>query len=275
MSRVMAPGREACGIMAVRQARAEVNGAPCLGSRLGKRLLALVLFVLALLAAGCATENVTRQLPAFAMAPPLLADTDYLLQPGDIMDIKLYYNKELNEQVKIRPDGKIALQLVEEVKAAGVTTAQLRELLTQRYAQKLRQPEVAVILKEWASQKVFVGGEVNAPGLVTYTGNLTALQAIFQAGGLKNTAELSTVVILRNRPGDVPLFMTRDLKRDLAGEEERNDLLLMPYDVVFLPKTTIAKMNLFVDQYIEKLFPISKNLGFSYVYNLNPSVSVK
>jgi len=132
---------------------------------------------------------------------------------------------------------------------------------------------VTVIVKEFSGQKIYVGGEVNSPGIIPLSGKLTSLQAILQAGGFKNTAELKSVVILRNQGTEDPLFMTINLKEDLSTAAHQNDILLKPYDIVFVPKTTIAKMNQFVDQYIEKLIPISKSIGV--FYNLNPQVEVK
>jgi len=200
-------------------------------------------------------------------------EEEYTLQPGDVIEIKFFYNPELNEHLTIRPDGKISLQLIEEVEAAGLTPSKLDRILTEKYEKILKIPEVAIIVKEFSGQKIYVGGEVNSPGIIPLSGKLTSLQAILQAGGFKNTAELKSVVILRNQGTEDPLFMTINLKEDLSTAAHQNDILLKPYDIVFVPKTTIAKMNQFVDQYIEKLIPISKSIGV--FYNLNPQVEVK
>ncbi len=201
-------------------------------------------------------------------------EEEYLLQLGDVIEIKFFYNSELNERVTVRPDGRISLQLIDEVKVAGLTASQLATTLKMKYSRTLRNPELSVIVREFAGLKVYVGGEVNVPGVIPLSGHLTALQAIFHAGGFKNTAELQSIIILRNQEMQKPLFITLNLKEDLADHVQQNDMLLKPYDIVFVPKTTIAKLNQFVDQYIEKLIPISKTFGFSYVYNLNPQVEV-
>jgi len=85
----------------------------------------------------------------------------YIIQAGDQLDIKFFYNPELNDSVTVRPDGKISLQLVDEVQAAGQTPAQLDDFLTEKYAKELRKPVITVIVKSFASQRVYVGGEVN------------------------------------------------------------------------------------------------------------------
>ncbi len=197
---------------------------------------------------------------------------DYVLQPGDLLEIKYFYSPELNEVVKVRPDGKISLQVVDEVEAAGLTPSQLDKILTEKYSNILRQPEITVIVREFAGHKVYVGGEVNAPGLIPIPGKTTCLQAIFQAGGFKNTAKLKSIVILRNQGTEKPLFITLDLSKDLKTPISRNDTLLHPYDIVYVPRTLITEINQFVDQYIEKLIPISKSVGFTYFYNLRPGI---
>jgi len=200
---------------------------------------------------------------------------EYILQLGDVIDIKFYYHPELNERVIIRPDGKISLQLIDEVMGAGLTPSELDSILTEKYSKTLRGPEVAVIVKEFAGHKVYVGGEVESPGLFPTTGNLTALQAILQAGGFKDTAQLSNVVILRNQGPQEVIIKIIDLKKDLMTHASYNDILLKPYDIVFVPKTTIAKINQFIAQYIDKLIPIARMVGFNWVYNLNPDIRIK
>jgi protein involved in polysaccharide export with SLBB domain len=88
----------------------------------------------------------------------------YIIQPGDQLDIKFFYNPELNENVTVRPDGLISLQLVDEVHASGLTPAQLDDLLTQKYSRELKKPMVTVIMRSFTMQRVYVGGEVNRQG---------------------------------------------------------------------------------------------------------------
>ena len=197
----------------------------------------------------------------------------YILQIGDRVDIKFFYNPELNELVTIRPDGRISLQLIDEVMAAGLAPSELDELLTELYSNRLDNAEVAVIVREFPGLNVYVGGEVNSPGLIPVAGKLTTLQAILHAGGFKDTAESKSVVILRNQGTQDPLFMTLNLKENLVKGVAQNDILLKPYDIIFVPKSTIAKMNQFVDQYIKELIPVT--LSFGLVYNLNPEYEVK
>ncbi len=92
-----------------------------------------------------------------------IAPTDYLIQPGDGLSIKFFYNPELNDDVVVRPDGKISLQLIDEVQASGKTPSQLDQELTQLYSAELKKPAITVIMRSFGGQQIFVGGEVGKP----------------------------------------------------------------------------------------------------------------
>jgi protein involved in polysaccharide export with SLBB domain len=186
----------------------------------------------------------------------------YVLQLGDVAEIKFFYNPELNERVTIRPDGRIALQLVGEVPAAGSTPAELAELLRERYSHFVPNAEVSVLVREFAGQRVYVGGEVQTPGVIPMSGRVTVLQAIFQAGGFKKTGKVSSVVLLRTQGEKGPLAVVLNLEEDLESLANRNDVFLRPYDVVFVPKTTIAKVNQFVEEYIRNMLPVDFAAAF-------------
>jgi protein involved in polysaccharide export with SLBB domain len=224
----------------------------------------LVVGIIAVIS-GCSHSNTTT-LPieaAPATNQPLV--TPYLIQPGDALDIKFFYNPELNETVTVRPDGFISLQLVNEVKAAGLQPSQLNETLTHLYARELKKPVITVIVKTFAGQRVYVGGEVGQQGLLTMPAGLTALQAVMQAGGFKNTAQPSETLVIRKGPDNRPVPVRVDLNTMLSGSTAGQDFRLQPDDVVYVPKSQIAQANLFVKQYIEELFLFrGVSLGFSW-----------
>ncbi len=187
------------------------------------------------------------------------------------MDIKLFFNPELNESVFVRPDGKISLQLVDDVQAAGLRPSDLDDVLTQKYSQELRKPVITVIVRSFTGQRVYVGGEVGNPGLVNLTAGMTALQAVINAGGFRETAKPDGVIVIRKGPENQPIPIRVDLEQVIYGEEIR-DFQLQPYDVVYVPKTWIAKANKFVNQYIERLLLFKgASLGFGFTYELNDS----
>ena len=216
------------------------------------------LFVLIFLMVGCSSSATPRVgLPQNSTAPA----KEYRIQPGDQLDIKLFYNPELNEQLTVRPDGRITLQLVNDVMAGGLTPAQLTTVLTKAYGAELRNPKVAVIVRTSIADRVYVDGEVNRAGLVPLIGPTTILQSISQAGGLKETAKTGEVILLRKMENNKMTPFRIALDDTFNGEGESNDIYLKPNDIIFVPKSTIADVNTWVDQYIRRNIPIPLGLS--------------
>ena len=203
------------------------------------------------------------------------ANQPYLIQPGDQLEIKFYYNKDLNEKTIVRPDGIIALQLIDEVLAEGKTPLDLKNELTQKYTKYIYNPEITVIMQDFSSMSAYVGGEVGNPGLVNITGRTTIIQAVMKAGDMTKTAEKRNVVLLRHTSSGEPLFSVIDLDEILTKPDTKMNVVLKANDVIFVPKTAIAVVDQFIDEYFTQLIPISKNIGYSWVYSLNPEVQVK
>jgi len=217
-----------------------------------RALLILTSFILPFLV-GCSSNQPNRKDDIPAIPTPLQTRQEYLIQHGDKLDIKFFYNPELNESVTVRPDGKISLQLVDEVQTAGLTPSRLDDFLTQKYANELKKPVLTVLVRSFTAQRVYVGGEINTPGLLTLAGNMTALQAVFIAGGFKETAKPEGAIIIRRGPDNQPFPVRIDLAKVYDAKNPGNDLQLQPYDIVYVPKTWIAEANKFMDQYIRKL----------------------
>jgi protein involved in polysaccharide export with SLBB domain len=201
-------------------------------------------------------------------ATPAMGKTGYRIAPGDHLVIKLYYHPELNAEVWVRPDGFISLELAGEVSVAGQTPAQVDSVLEMKYGRKLVNPEVAVIVKNSVTLKVFVGGEVQQPGLVAIDGGMTLLGAIFQAGGFKSSAQLSQIVLLRKaEASSQPLTSTLDVRGALQGKQAQANVALQPFDVIYVPKSGVARANQFMDEFVEGLLPVSTLTGFAWVYS--------
>lgn len=211
----------------------------------------------------CASNQAMQNAPPSLPGPP--APTAYVIQPGDRLDVKFFYNSELNESVTVRPDGKISLQLVDEVQASGLTPAELDDILTQKYSHELKKPAITVIMRSFVGQRVYVGGEVNKQGIIDLTTGMTALQAVIDAGGFKETALPEGAIIIRKGPDSRPVPMRVDLKKALYENTPESETRLKPFDIVYVPKSAIAKANKFVNQYIEKLLLFrGVSFGFSY-----------
>jgi polysaccharide export outer membrane protein len=220
-------------------------------------------WIISICALFAACSSVVRTPGALADRPEMAASAgDYRIQLGDALDIKFFYHPELNEGVIVRPDGRISLQLVHEVQASGLTPEQLRKDLQDKYSNQISQPEIAVIVRSFTAQKIYVDVEVARPGLIPLTGPMTVLQSIASAGGLKDTARINEIILIRRGPENRPASMLVNVGKAIDGSDLSQDLTLQAADIVYVPRSPIANVNLWVDQYIRKTIPIS--LGASY-----------
>jgi len=189
---------------------------------------------------------------------------EYKIQPGDQLDIKFFYNPELNEQLTVRTDGRITLQLVNDVVAAGLTPTELTAVLTKAYSTELSNPKVAVIVRTSIADKIYVDGEVNRAGLFTLAGPTTVMQSIAQAGGMKESAKPTEVIVLRRADDNRITYILVNLEKALQGTEPKEDIVLRPNDIIYVPKSTIANVNTWIDLYIRKNIPLPIGLGYSF-----------
>ena len=157
------------------------------------------IFVIALLAVS-ASLIAYAQTPAPAQRPRLTAfgaEDRYVLHPGDVLDIQYRYTPEFNQTVSVQPDGYISLQMGGDLKVAGRNLEQVRNLILSRARTRLESPELTVVLKEFQKPYVVVAGEVVQPGKFELRENLTAIQAVLLAGGFKDSAKSSQILVFR------------------------------------------------------------------------------
>jgi polysaccharide export outer membrane protein len=220
----------------------------------------IILSTITALLLSCAPNAVVNPTPVSQMDTQARSYSqepkEYVIEVGDTLDIKFMYNAELNElAVPVRPDGRISLQLAHNVPAAGLTPTLLRKALGEKYAAELKKPEIAVIVRSFGGHKVFVDGEVVFPGPVDFKGRMTLFQALSQARGLRETARLSNVIVIRKDFEGKPMAANLDLRKVIDGTDLSQDIALMPYDIVYVPKSHIANWLKFVDEYINRAVP--------------------
>lgn len=233
-----------------------------------KLLICLAIFLF--LPAGCGgkaekplSQEIAQDISSFEN---ILAQ--YYLQPGDKLDITFYQNPELNENVVVRPDGRISLQLIDELQVAGLTPTQVKELLRGKYTPYLKNPMPSVSITSFGGQRVYVGGEVNSPGVITLKGRTTVPQAIFEAGGFKTDADIKDVLVVSRAPDKSPLTRTVNAKKALKGRLSEEEMLLRPFDIVYVPKSLMLKANEFID-HVYTFVPPFIWFGFSYEVHID------
>jgi protein involved in polysaccharide export with SLBB domain len=191
-----------------------------------------------------------------------MADAAYLLAPGDTIEVVVHTAPELSRELVIAPDGRIRMPLAAPVLALARTPDEVAADLRAALASELIDPDLDVVATEFASQKIFVGGEVREPGLFELPGQIDPLQAIVMAGGLSRDAKANQVLIIRRLPGGEVRSHIADLRAGLRDAETTAWLPLRRFDVVYVPRTGISQQNQFVQQYIRDALPVQFSLFY-------------
>jgi len=214
--------------------------------------------------AGCATLAQGQEAPAPLPAMTYSDETPaYRFYAGDEIDIAVFSAPELTRTVTVGPDGRIALPLLGAVRAADLTAVELHDVLVAQYAAHLRMPELTVTPRTYGSRQVFVGGEVARPGIYEMPANIDAFQAVALAGGFLPSARRGDVLVLSRASGQSAVteidLSARAMRAGFPGAQP-----LQRYDVVFVPRSRISQVNLFMQQYVRDALPVQ----FSFYYDL-------
>jgi polysaccharide biosynthesis/export protein len=208
----------------------------------------------------CLAADPPANPPSTAAVPAAL----YRLNLGDVIEVRLFYNPEMNESVQIRPDGRISLPLVGEVEVAGKTIPEASGMISALYAKEVFTPKVTIQVRSYAAQKVYIGGEVPRTGIIPLPGTMTVFEAISEAGGVKNTGNKHLAILIRKNSGGLPegrrlkLYEHGVLTADASTP-------LAPFDVILVPESKISRVDRWVDQSIRQMIPVTMTSGFNYL----------
>jgi polysaccharide export outer membrane protein len=190
-------------------------------------------------------------------------EPEYRLYPGDQVDVTVLSAPELNRAVTVQPDGRISVPLLPPLMVADRPIPQVEAALSAAYASQLIRPQVSISLRQATPLRIFVGGEVDKPGIYDMPGDIDALQAVIMAGGFRTSGKTSEVVIIRRGPGGRPMARTANLSAAIRSPARADAVPLRRFDVVFVPRKSISELALFVQQYLRDPLPVQ----FSYVVN--------
>ena len=210
-------------------------------------------------ASGCSVSG-PGLVPSGELPPPI--EGPYRVRVADVVEVAFFRTPELTQTRQVGPDGFISLNPVGRVQAAGLELDELTEQVRVRYASQFDDPSVAISVVEYAGLSVFVGGEVNAAGMVAYHGGLTLVQALMEAGGLRETARGDQVLVIRMGSEAEPVGTLVDVSRIFGDTEFYRDVALAPSDIVVVPRSRVASVNLFMEQFIRNNLPVPFALGF-------------
>jgi polysaccharide biosynthesis/export protein len=191
------------------------------------------IILLGTLAATAAAQQKTDQAKTVVTAQSQGGD-DFVIGTEDILAINVWREPEMSRVVPVRPDGKISLPLMGEFMAAGSTAKQLEGSISKKLETIVTNPQVTVIVQEIRSQKYSIMGEVNRPGSFPLTPQMTLLDAVAVAGGLRDFANPKKMYILRRGQNNTATKIPVNYKEILNGAAGKN-IMLQARDTIVVP----------------------------------------
>lgn len=221
----------------------------------------IAVIICLVLLSGCATTNTTSKtaeetaLSVSDEVPKEVKVTEFILGPGDKIEIIVYRHDDLKTTVQIDTSGKITYPLVGDIQAGGLSVFQLRDKIRDGLSKYIIDPQVSVGVTAVQSQKVIVLGEVNNPGLFSLEVPRTTLEAISMAGGFTQDAKQKNVLLIRGGL-EKPDIMTINFDRVLSGYDMAQNVSLQNGDIIYVPATFIANVTRFFDHLSRIISPI-------------------
>lgn len=174
-------------------------------------------------------------------------DTRYRLEPGDSFDITFDLSPEFNQTgVAVQPDGFVNLHGVGDIKVQGQSVPELTETLKKAYSKILNDPAISVVLKDFQKPFFVADGQVGRPGKYELRGDTTLTEAIAMAGGFLETSKHSQVVLYRRVDDNWTSAQLINVKKMENEHNYREDPVLHPGDMLFVPKNTLSKVKPFI-----------------------------
>jgi len=170
----------------------------------------------------------------------------YQLHSADVLELTFPFTPEFNQTVTVQPDGYISLRGVDSIPVQGQTLPQVSASLRKAYASILHQPIVDVELKDFQKPYFIVGGEVGHPGKYDLRGDTTTTEAVAIAGGLKDSAKTSQLLLFHRAPDGWIQAKRLNMKKMLKHANLDEDAYLQPSDFLYVPKNSMSKFSRFI-----------------------------
>jgi len=170
----------------------------------------------------------------------------YTLHAGDVITLDYRYTPEFNQTVTIQPDGYVTLNIVGDIKVAGSTLDQVHDEIVKAASGRLNHPELNLTLKDFEHPYIVVAGEVAKPGKIELRQDTTALQAVMLAGGFKDSARDTKVILFRrinDQMAEVRQLNLHDVHR--TSDLER-DAELQPGDMLLVTRNKLEHLSRFM-----------------------------
>ncbi|MFT0890942.1 polysaccharide biosynthesis/export family protein [Pseudochelatococcus sp. G4_1912] len=187
----------------------------------------------------------------------------YRVGPGDKLKVKFLLTQELDEEVTVAPDGYVGLRAAGQVKVEGRTVRDIERVVQRAAAKTAASQPLVVSLEEATSSKIYVGGSVKQPGPYRIDNmQLGAVEAVLLAGGFSDEARLGQVAVIRRGPHGKPMLRTIDV-RAIIQTGGSTDVPLRSGDVLYVPRSSVGEVNLWVAQFIEGVVPFQRSFTYT------------
>ena len=157
----------------------------------------------------------------------------YAIGIGDVVEISVWKNPELSVTVPVRPDGRLSVPLLGDIQAAGMTPLALKDELALKFREFVTAPSVSVVIKEINSRKVYVSGEVAAPGAFDLQPRTKLMQVMSMAGGMTAYAKGRVVVLRDTKDGKGDKRYEIDVSKIISGRRPEDNIILQPGDTLY------------------------------------------
>jgi polysaccharide export outer membrane protein len=222
----------------------------------------------ATLALAGASDNLTataadgRHREAASEATQQFANRDarYRLQAQDSIEVQYRYTPEYNATVAVQPDGYISLPLVGDVKVGGLSLDDASAAIAKKAGERLREPEVNVLLRDYQKPYFTVAGEVEHPGRFDMRGHLSVVEAIAISGGLKESAKHTQIILLRKVDAERAQVRVLDMKKMMSQQGIAEDVAIQPGDMLVVPKNALSRLDPYIRLASTGLFGLSTAL---------------
>ena len=208
----------------------------------------------------CRAANGSRQ---FSNATVEQDRNVYRIQRGDKLHLAFYRNGEFDRDVAVRPDGRFTIEPFGDASAVGLTPGELAQKLDVIFSETLYDPGATVQVTDSPFRQVFVGGQVNYPGMVALKPGMTASQAIIATGWMRDDARYDQIVLIRRdacgEPYGTFIQVSNAVRQD--SDHHVQDLALLPNDIIVVPRSTVGQLDLWVKQYIRDMLPVQPYLS--------------
>jgi polysaccharide export outer membrane protein len=182
-----------------------------------------------------------------AQSPALQTrDQAYLIQPGDSIEVLYRYTPEFNAKALVQPDGQVTLPITGAVRIGGLAVEAARAAIVAKAGERLRDPDLTLLLTDFVKPSFTVAGQVAKPGRYDLRGTMTAIDAVAVSGGLTESSKHSQVILVRRLNDELADVRVLDLKRIMQPGNIQEDVRVQNGDLLIVPQNFVSKLERYI-----------------------------